>query len=263
MASQFGGITVDFDTDAAAVEERIRSAGRQLPFALAGALTSLAHEVRSAERKHMNEVFDRPTPYTLNAFRVMPARKDSLVAEVSHKDIRSRNRYLEVEEAGGPRPMTGTERLISQRWAGPMFAMIPTPAAQIDRYGNLRPSQRNRILSVLKVQRDSLSNETERSRKRAKRRVGYFVPRPSRSGEGGLTPGVYERRGLGIELVLLFLTKGPAVYRPRFRFFEVAQATAAARFGPIFKAHVDWAWATAGFRGKGLPEPVSRDTLPR
>ena len=47
----------------------------QLPFAMSRALNDTAEDVRKAEIAKMQSVFDRPTPYTLNAFQIRPSNK--------------------------------------------------------------------------------------------------------------------------------------------------------------------------------------------
>ena len=74
-------------------------ANKQIPFATAQALTSLAKMVQAGERKAMGSVFDKPTPFTINSVGVKAARKDYLQAEVYVKDIAAA--YLKPYEVGG------------------------------------------------------------------------------------------------------------------------------------------------------------------
>lgn len=59
---------------------------RQIPYATATALTRAAQGLMDRLRDEMRVVFDRPTPYTLNSLRMVPARKDRLEARVWFKD---------------------------------------------------------------------------------------------------------------------------------------------------------------------------------
>jgi hypothetical protein len=59
---------------------------RQMPFAVALALTRTAQDVKRAEQAEMRGVFDRPTPFTLNSLFTKPATKQSLEARVWVKD---------------------------------------------------------------------------------------------------------------------------------------------------------------------------------
>ena len=75
------------------------TANKQLPFAMARALTDLAKNVRDAERDALHTVFDRPTSFTQNSVGFKPANKKTLTAEVFVKDIAAE--YLEPYEFGG------------------------------------------------------------------------------------------------------------------------------------------------------------------
>ncbi|MBC2676904.1 hypothetical protein [Pseudomonas baltica] len=55
---------------------------RQIPFATALALTETAKLIKSSIEDEMRAVFDRPTPFTMNALRLIPATKQKLEARV-------------------------------------------------------------------------------------------------------------------------------------------------------------------------------------
>ncbi|SER86124.1 hypothetical protein SAMN04244573_04468, partial [Azotobacter beijerinckii] len=56
--------------------DRLRRIERQMPFATALALTRTAQLAKEAIEQDMRSVFDRPTRWTLNSLRLIPARKD-------------------------------------------------------------------------------------------------------------------------------------------------------------------------------------------
>lgn len=99
---------------------------RQIPFAMAGALTDVARQVQAAETAALSEVFDNPTPFTKRAFAVTAARKSNLVAVVFAKDIQAA--YLApYGEHGSGRQLVGANR-----------RAIPVPMkAGVNQYGNL------------------------------------------------------------------------------------------------------------------------------
>ncbi len=76
-----------------------RLANRELPYALARALTELAREVQARERLGLERVFDKPKPFTINSVRVFGATKDSLTSGVFTMQ-RAAN-YLGPFEDGG------------------------------------------------------------------------------------------------------------------------------------------------------------------
>lgn len=214
----------------------------QLPFAAANALTQAAHKVREAERVEMQRVFDRPTPFTLNAFQVVPARKNNLVAEVRYKDVMpyTGKHFLEVQAEGGPRPMTGFERLLSRAdiGAGDFAGVIPARTATRDAYGNWSGGERQRVLSALQAQRDTFQNTTDRSRRRNARRAEYYVGK-----RGGMT-GVFRSQGDEDTLILVFLRRSP-LYQKRFDFYGVARRTMAEVYPSLFATALQRAMATA------------------
>ena len=75
------------------------TANKQLPYAMAQALTELAKSVRNTERDARHTVFDRPTSFTQNSVGFKPVNKKTLTAEVFVKDISAK--YLEPYEFGG------------------------------------------------------------------------------------------------------------------------------------------------------------------
>lgn len=91
---------IDVTANVKAFRRQVEAIHRdQIPFAAARALTATARKVAEAERAGLPSTFDRPTPFTLNAFAVTPARKNTLVARVFAKDIQAR--YLAPYIDGG------------------------------------------------------------------------------------------------------------------------------------------------------------------
>lgn len=118
-----------------------RRAGQQIPYALSRALNDTARDVIEAERLHMVSVFDRPTRWTLNAFRVERSSKSNLVATVERKSAVGRRFYLEVQAEGGARPQTGLERAMGYRlkYAGQIVAVTPAAGMRLTAAGNMSP----------------------------------------------------------------------------------------------------------------------------
>lgn len=204
---------------------------RQVPFALSNALTSEAKLIREAEVTEMRRAFDRPTPYTLNAFKVIPSRKETLVAEVQHKDTRS---YLPVEARGGVRPAVGFESALRAASPAPFAAAIPARAASRDAYGNWSASERSRVLTALQAQGPLRSTGMMGSSRRTE---FYF-------GQRGNVFGVWRRQGDDDDLILL-LTQNAADYQLRFDFHGVARRTFAATFDAEFGRAMEKALSTA------------------
>lgn len=232
-------------TNAADLERRLNNAfARQLPFATALGLTRTAIKIREAEKAEMQRVFDRPTRFTLNAFEVIPATKETQVAEVRYKGTPpyGGRHFLEPQVEGGPRRMKGMERRL--KFAVPEFgafsAAIPARKAQRDAYGNWSAGERNRVLSALQAQGDAAANTTDRSMRRNRGRAQYFL------GTVGRATGVFRRQpGTDqMHLVLLFVRKRPS-YTARFDFDGVGIKTFNAVYPAEFEAAMERALATA------------------
>lgn len=241
-------ITMAITTNAAELNQRLSNiVARQLPYATARALTATAHQVRDAVKADMQAKFDRPTPFTMNAWQVVPARKDKLTAEVKLKDqigAMSPNHYLETQVHGGIRPAKPMEQTLAYRLPVPypVAAVVPGEGAQLNAYGNWSQGQRQRVLSALQAQRDPLANAARRGKVRRDRATTYFVPTSNR-GEG-LPPGIYARRGKQLLHIATILSSLPA-YMPRLDFYGEARRTAEAKLPDNLARALEQALATA------------------
>jgi hypothetical protein len=185
---------------------------KQLPFALSRAINDTAKDVVEAERKEMARAFDRPTPFTLNAFYIKRATKTDLVAEVTSKDRQST--YLPMQAEGGvDRPLN--------------LALLMPVNTSLNAYGNLPRGAIKRMLG----------------------RPDTFVARQRRKVTSHLVPGIYKRaKTKGSErsaLTLLVKFKPSAEVAPIFHFLPVAQETAAKALTGHFAQRVAEALATA------------------
>lgn len=133
---------------------------KQLPFAVAQALTATAGRVGLAWDAEMKEKLDRPTPFTLNSVAVLPARKSNLKATVLLKDIAAA--YLEPFVDGGVHFLGGKRALL-----GPKNVAL-------NAYGNL---SRNKVAAL-------------------KGKPGVFVG-PVTLKSGAVVSGVWQRTATG------------------------------------------------------------------
>lgn len=180
---------------------------REIPFAIAQALTWTAQEAKEAVKVEMGKVFDRPTPFTLNSLYVSPAKKANLQAEVLIKDEAQKGtpafKYLRAQIEGGPRNQKRSERALS--WAGklpPGMQTVPGAAAPLDQYGNVKRGMHTRMLTAVGgMGTDPTQNMTARSRGR--RKMLFFVGRP---GGGRLPLGIWQRTAEGIRPWLIFVS---------------------------------------------------------
>lgn len=234
-------------TDARRAARDVRSLGKQAAFANVVALTRTVVEVKSALQEEMRGVFDRPTPFTLNAIYVKPATSLKPEAAVGIKDdatVLTRigttpNRSLEAEIEGGGRHVKRFEKLLQISGFMPKgWFSVPGQYARLDAYGNVSRGQLIQVLSQLRVNptagfdRDIAlaGNNKLQNAKRAralKKAGGQFFALPN--GRGKLRPGIYQRRDSALghaapRPVVIFVRS--VSYRRRLDFHDVAQFTA-------------------------------------
>lgn len=216
---------------------------RQIPFATVYAMTLTARDVREAEISVMKRVFDRPTPYTLNALRVEPATKHTMIASVAFKEFGGTpaKRFLNPQVHGGGRSQKAHERQLAPYMGSTMFT-VPGAGATLNAFGNINGGVYTRILSHLKAG-DPFQHASGSRRSRGKRKASqFFGVRPG----GKLKGGVYERKGRAIKPVLIFTR--PPRYRKRFPFYETAQRVVAERFNVNFEVAFQRAMANSGYK---------------
>lgn len=209
---------------------------RVIPYAAATALTRTAKRAQQAIIAQMPQVFDRPTPYTLNSTFVQPASVKSMTARVAVKDWASNNGtlpedYLLPAVLGGGRKEKRFER--NMRYAGLLARgerAVLGQEAPLDAFGNLRRGEMQRILTATRSSFDPAQNRSNsrRSRKNAKN-APYFAGRVKR------TWGVWRREGRRLRPVLVFVRRTPQ-YRARLDFDGIAERTTREFFEAEFRA---------------------------
>lgn len=121
--------SINVRSNVKALERSLSEAARkQIPFATARALTLTAKLVQSRITREMPDIFDRPTPFTMRAVGVTPAKKTSLVATVFIKDAQAK--YLEIEETGGTRTPAKTAFVLPAQIKRNTYGNIPRGALQ-------------------------------------------------------------------------------------------------------------------------------------
>ncbi len=216
-------------SNVAAFKRDLRETRRKIRFATAMALTWTAQDVRQAERAEMERVFDRPTPYVLNAFQVRPATADRLVSSVQSKyasGSRDPGRMLRPHVEGGGRLEKRSEALLAARLGLPAGStwFIPDVGARLDRYGNMSRPQLVQVMSDLGAQMDRAQNASDRSRKR-NARARHFALRD----RDGTPVAIVIRQG-GVLWTVLAIVHARPQYRARLDWYGIAERTARARF---------------------------------
>lgn len=219
----------------------------QITFATALALTRTAQTIEGRLKQEMQNVFDRPTRWTLNSLRVSPATKKKLEARVWMKDEADKSipatKWLTPEITGGPRQDKASERNLRQRGILPSGKYImPGRSAKLDQYGNLPKGVITKALSGISGfdQRGFNANATGSRRSRAKgNSKRYFVM------YRGKTPiGIAERTSRNRMSVLLAFVGRPA-YPRRLDFYGIADQVAAQTLRPELVKAIRQALSTA------------------
>jgi hypothetical protein len=235
---------------------------QQIPFATAQAINTTIFEVREAEIREIRDVFNNPTAYTLK-FGVevdrRAANKHNLRRTVrlgyGGGKATPPQKYLAASVQGGARRLKRFERALRSVGVLPsgMYA-VPGAGAQLDTYGNIKPSQIVQILSYFKAFPEAgyKANMLDKTKARlakgtkTKRGMAYFVINHERR-HSHLPQGVWQRTAFGfgsaIKPVLIFVSR--ASYEAIFDFHYVAQKTVERRFRPNFDAALQQALATA------------------
>lgn len=221
---------------------------RRLPDIVLRSLNDAAFEVRAEWKAEIPSVFDRPTPFTLNAPLYRKATRDKLEAEVYIRDDATKgtppSEYLRAEVFGGNRKRKRSEVSLARALDFPAY-FIPGDVTR-DSFGNIRRGTITKILSQLRASADPTQRETDLRRGRRLRRQqrrgggGSYFTVPVRRGQ--LRPGVvYERieSGFGSAVrPILIGVRTPPRYRKRYDVFALAQSMFARRFSSLFRARL-------------------------
>lgn len=95
---------------------------KQIPFATAQALTSVARQIEQGEKKGLQRRLQNPTAFTVNSVRSTAARKTNLTAKVFVMDTAAS--YLDPFEFGGVHKLNSS-------------ALLNPKNVRLNKYGNL------------------------------------------------------------------------------------------------------------------------------
>lgn len=220
---------IRIEMDSVGFVKSLASTSKQIRAATMTALTRTALQVRTEEQAEMRRVFDRPTPYSLNAFQVIPATRTDLNARIEQRGFGGGGRpreWFNPQVYGGVRRTKAFERKLAGVLGLPPMGtyFLPGPGARLDRYGNISGGQLQQVLSDLGAQTDRAQNATKASRKRNKRARHVVIGR-----RGGRRFFIGTRDGSRLNVVMTITDEVPS-YRKRFDFFGVAEREARRRF---------------------------------
>lgn len=176
------------------------SLSKEAAKAAALAIKRTAWDVRSAIMQAMQTSFDRPTPFTMRAWRVDAAGLDATVWAMPLQA-----KYLAHQVEGGERETKAFEHKL--RLFGEQVA-VPASGARLNQYGNMSQSFIGKVLQG---------------------GGQYFAGKPRNN---GLPNGVWQRKGGKLLPVMTFADD--AQYKGRLNLAEIAQQQA----GKTFESHL-------------------------
>ncbi|MBY0237879.1 MAG: hypothetical protein K2X55_01045 [Burkholderiaceae bacterium] len=192
---------------------------RQLPFAVAKAMTATVKQAQAAETAHINTAFNRPTPFTQKAIGISVATRTNLAASVFVRNAQAK--YLAVQAVGGQRELKTFEQRFAEQ--GRAQVALPGRGIALNQYGNITRAKIKRIAGDLN------------SSGGAKR---FFAGKPKGT---TLPSGVYARTNDNRHITPLLVFATDATYQKRFQFSELAQETITAKW----EANLTAAWLDA------------------
>jgi len=196
---------------------------RHLPRAMLQAVERTGRYIYGALRSEASEVFDRPTPWTIQAVQISKATIDRPWLSVWINDTPNKgtpgSKYLAPQIEGGERRHKRFERaLIMRGLMSPLAYAVPGRQAPLDQYGNVPGSFIVRVLSDLQAFGEQGYRANRKGKRRGARKSNYFfVPRPGSS----LKPGVYWHMPNGMLGVVFAFVSRPS-YTKRYDFYGVA-----------------------------------------
>lgn len=232
---------------------------KQIPFAVSKAINEVLKTSAPAVKDEMRRVFDRPTPWTLNSYRVLKwANKRSLTGVVGFKGMDYRGGpggkassaagvYLQPHMEGGSRAAKGLERLLRNRGLiGSSEFLVPSKFARLDQYGNVSRGTIQKVLANLGALNDPHSNTPRGGARGGKKRAEYFFTR--RGVKGQRLTAIWQTFGAkgGHNAVPVFIVvSGAPKYKRVFDQEKVVKKEVDRRFAPEFDKAMAFAIATA------------------
>jgi hypothetical protein len=185
---------------------------KQIPFAAAQAINNTLFDIMKAEKAQMPKKLDRPTPFTMKAFKINKAKKTELIGDIHV--MPERYKYLKYAIEGGTR--TGN-------------IGVPTKHAKLNKYGNIPMRKKGLIKNknqfIGKI--NNLSGVWER---------GHYSKSGSFTSKG-------KSASTALKLVVAF--EKTVNYEKRFPFYKIAEGVARKKFQRNFQKTLRRAIQTA------------------
>lgn len=227
----------------------------QIPYATALAINESLKKAAPAVKAEMQQVFDRPTPWTLNSYRILKyAQKRAPTGVVGFKDMENiggrgtpAGKYLQPQMAGGPRPAKGLELLLRARGIlGNNEFLVPSKFMKLDQYGNVSRGTVQKILANLQATRDVYSRTPSGGARGGKKKAEFFFTRKGVRGQRHtMIWQTFGAKGKHNAVPALIVVKAAPQYRKRFDQQAVVERVVAQSFPVEFDNAMIKALATS------------------
>ncbi len=187
------------------------AASKQVPFATAKALTTLAKLAQQDVQQALPRIFGHVAPFTRQGIAIKPATKASLTAQVFVKPLQAQ--YLSLEEFGGTRTPAMNTRIMSRA--------LTMPGVGARMIGGGLPRGFVKRLAAWAENKTTFADKTS-------------VVKLSGSGPGGKGPGGFFYRLPNHHLRRIVSFEDSAQYKPKFGFEKRIEATVRGNFAAVF-----------------------------
>lgn len=236
-------ITLKISSNASDIAKAFDAAAKkQVAFATSVAINKIAQLSRDALKIQMQNVFDRPRPFTLNSLFVKNSNKYDLTATVGHKDRGTRGtpaaQYLQAQLTGGSRKRTPFETK-----AGSEF-LVPAQGVRKDAYGNVAKGVRSGIIDSQTTKKGNYFVINEGSKSHLQPGIYQRIANKTKTRRSGLAGrAVAVGGGSRLKAIMLFV---PSVrYSKRYDMIGAVERTINQNFSREFAAAMDNALSTA------------------
>ena len=186
---------------------------KQVPFAIASTLTSLAFQAMEEEKKQARRKLDRPTPFTIKGFRYKKATKKTLTALVYIDKGATARKYMQFAINGG----------VSKASSGALIH--PASSTKLNKYGNMPRNYAKKVLA---------------------KKDKFFSGVP-KGMEGQENAGIWQRYGgkKHPRIRMVAQWRKSRTYQAKFPFYEIAGKIVAGRANDTFNKAFARAMRTA------------------
>ena len=224
-----GDFEISVRTNVKEIQKSLDTFTRQeVPYATALAINSICAKIIEREKANFKSVFDRPTPFTLNALGFKPASKLNPTATIFMKD--AQEKYLEPYEYGGKQIPVKPGNV----------AVLNPIAIGLNQYGNI---PQNRIKQLLGLDLNDPHKVKVMSARRQtnlqKNQRMYFTGVPSN--KPGAPAGLWQRLPdhKGLKLIVKFAD--PKDVHQHLDYYHRAQEVVDMYFDRVFLLSVQHA----------------------